>query len=343
MNLTSEQLPQADKLESVVQVVLAVNKGKTTDEQIADSVQGIRGDSRQGRYYRKAAEILGLIANQRNSAKMTAKGKEFIRNPTLTNPLLISSVLNLRISQRLFPVLEEHRGGLSKEEIVRHIGAFGRHILSVATIERRVSTILSWLLSLNVVNHVTSKYKLSNTFMSRMSAIEIEDITEPLLPATGGLKDYTTAKGRISNATGVIKQYLDLAKRDRANRSHVKLVETVADRIKSFGAYPKSNGFIDLAVSIGARSFIFEMKSTTGSNERGQLRKAISQLYEYRYLENIPHAQLVVVIENQISNDLSWMIDYLETDRGMYCIWDGGGRLFSTPKAKAELSFLKLS
>lgn len=57
------------------------------------------------------------------------------------------------------------------------------------------------------------------------------------------------------------------------------------------------------------------MKSTTDSNVKSQIRRGISQLYEYRYIENKPDASLVLVIENPLQADNNWLQDYMETDR----------------------------
>lgn len=70
------------------------------------------------------------------------------------------------------------------------------------------------------------------------------------------------------------------------------------------------------------------------------MRKSLSQLYEYRFLQNIPEAGLVVVLESHLPKDLWWMLDYFEQDRGIYIIWDGNNQLYSRSNTKEELSFL---
>ncbi len=129
---------------------------------------------------------------------------------------------------------------------------------------------------------------------------------------------------------------------DRARVSHRRLVNITSERIRKHGAIPKSNSFIDLAVSFN-KDFIFEMKSTTETNIRSQVRKGISQLYEYRYLEDSKDATLVLVLENPLQNADLWMHDYLETDRNVLLVWDGNNRLFGSDRAVKELSFLSLN
>ena len=103
MRIQSNDLPQADRIESVVAATFAIASGASTDCEIANQVPGIEGDDRQGRYYRRAAEILGFISNTRHNASITPKGQLIANNPTLTNPTLIASVLNLNLYQKLLP------------------------------------------------------------------------------------------------------------------------------------------------------------------------------------------------------------------------------------------------
>ena len=58
MKISITQVPQADELSKVITTVEAVYNDYKTDQKIADYV-GFT--DRQGRYYRLAAEILGLL------------------------------------------------------------------------------------------------------------------------------------------------------------------------------------------------------------------------------------------------------------------------------------------
>ena len=98
---------------------------------------------------------------------------------------------------------------------------------------------------------------------------------------------------------------------------------------------------IDLAVRLD-RDYIFEMKSTTEQNIRSQVRKGMSQLYEYRYFQNLPFAKLILVVENPLSASHSWMLEYLENDREIYIVWDGNSELYGSQRSIDELGFLGL-
>jgi len=83
------------------------------------------------------------------------------------------------------------------------------------------------------------------------------------------------------------------------------------------------------------------MKSTVATNVRAQVRRGMSQLYEYRYLQNVPDAQLVLVIEQPLNRELAWMSDYLVKDRGILLAWDGDRKhLHCSESQKEALHFL---
>ncbi len=129
---------------------------------------------------------------------------------------------------------------------------------------------------------------------------------------------------------------------ERADNAHRHLVNLVAERIKAQDSIPRYNYLIDLAARFDEIDFIFEMKSLTEANTKSQIRSGLSQLYEYRYLQNLPNAKLVLVVENKPSAKFGWMVDYLESDRDILTIWDGDDRLFGNKKTQTELPFLGL-
>jgi hypothetical protein len=133
---------------------------------------------------------------------------------------------------------------------------------------------------------------------------------------------------------------IEEAKLERANAAHTHLVNTLAERIRQAGYLPRYNQLIDLATDIDTRPYIFEMKSIQDSNKRAQVRRGLSQLYEYRYIQNIPTAKLVLVIESPLSAAMVWTVDYLENDRRIHLIWMDGNELQASDKTKLQLSFL---
>jgi hypothetical protein len=82
------------------------------------------------------------------------------------------------------------------------------------------------------------------------------------------------------------------------------------------------------------------MKSTTEDNPHAQIRRGLSQLYEYRYIQNVKDAKLVLVIENPLPRENQWMENYLNNDRGVLLVWDGNGRFSCSAEIRRELDFL---
>jgi hypothetical protein len=158
---------------------------------------------------------------------------------------------------------------------------------------------------------------------------------------TGNLAEYQAIEQRTSRAQQAVTFFKDQAKLERATNAHIALVNLVAGRIRESGGIPKSNQLIDLAVRLN-QDFIFEMKSTNDDNVRSQVRKGMSQLYEYRYLQNKPDAKLILVVEKPLGASHSWMLDYMECDREINLVWDGNEALYGSERTRNELGFLRL-
>jgi hypothetical protein len=71
---------------------------------------------------------------------------------------------------------------------------------------------------------------------------------------------------------------------ERANNQHYLLEKAITALCREVGASCQFNRHIDLIAKFGAKSVVFEMKSCTPTAVRPQLRRAVSQLLEYRYL-----------------------------------------------------------
>ncbi|PHQ30898.1 MAG: hypothetical protein COA80_13925 [Leeuwenhoekiella sp.] len=342
MRVPSEEIPQADNLVDVIRTIVAVSQGARTYQQIAGAIEKVE---RQGRYYRKAAEIIGLIVTpSQNQSILTQLGQVFIQtNPTLTNPILLRGVLNSRIFQRIIPYLEAKGNlGVSRQEFemfLRGTADLGANTMA----PRRISTVISWLVELEIIVIHNSRYILSaQTINQRVDSIQFDNPDEPLLPGTNDLNEYTTVEQRSSSAQETIISYRNSAALERADNAHRHLVNLTSERIRNANALPKFNQLIDLATHINNKDYIFEMKSTTHGNEKSQIRAGLSQLYEYRYLQNKPQAKLVLVLENPLSANEIWRQDYLEQDRDVYLIWDGNNELYGNERTRQDLDFLGL-
>lgn len=338
MRIPSQDIPQADLLNEVVRTVEAVAAGARTFDDIADAIGKV---DRQGRYYRRAAEILGFIQNHHNRSTLTPSGRRLIAHPEHLGELLAEAVLKMRLMQRALPFFEANRRhGVGRQELTDFITDVTEPV-GPSMIPRRVSTVVSWLGAIGVIQERAGRYFLRGGLPQGIRLIEYNDVDEPLLPKKYDLDEYNGVAGSVRKAKGVLTVMIDDAARERAEKAHQILLDLVAEKIRSAGAIPRSNPIVDLAATVSDDDFLFEMKSTTERNVHSQVRKAISQLYEYRYLQNKPSAKLVVVIENPPHAGKQWLIDYVIKDRELLIAWDGDGKRLHCPsQIGRELSFL---
>lgn len=343
MLIPSDQIPQADNLIDVLRTVICISQGGTSYQEIAQFIGKVE---RQGRYYRKAAEIIGLISTpSANYSILTPLGKELISTgATLNNPIFIQAVLNIRLFQRLIPFLESNNDrGLSRNNIIDFIyevSALDGDSMAV----RRVSSVVSWLESIGIIYKLNDHFHLQTAIINdNVELLNFTNVDEPLLPRTTELSEYEIVRERAQSAKETIISYRDMALLERADNAHRKLVNLLAQRIKQSGQIPRFNQLIDLATRHNDQDYIFEMKSITDINVRKQVRNGLSQLYEYQYLQNLPNSNLILVIERELPMSNRWMVDYLEQDRNINLIWDGDGELYATNTTRQKLDFLNLS
>jgi len=334
--ISSSQLPQADKLDDVIAVADAVNLGNRTFQDIADHIGKV---GRQGRYYRLAAQILGLVRNQRNQAVLTDLGQSFINATGHDREnILKQAVLSAQIFQRMLPFLENNPNGVTRTEII----AFLHQIMEpvgVSMIPRRASTIISWLERVGLVQLVGDRYRLRIEGFEAIPVPEFDD-NEPLVPQATELREYDTVNVLFEEAETTVQVMRNQAAVERAIEAHTNLVNLVAERLRRSGYLPRCNQMIDLAVSANDTPYIFEMKSITPDNARRQLRQGLSQLYEYRYLQNRGDATLVLVIEAPLPVETRWMQQYMEHDRGIRLLWDGDDELYGSDETCEKMPFL---
>jgi hypothetical protein len=137
----------------------------------------------------------------------------------------------------------------------------------------------------------------------------------------------------------IITDLVSSIKTERASKIHEIIVKAFADKLIYNGYTPKSNQMIDLYCqnNIG-RYYIFEMKTITKQNEISQIRKAIAQLYEYRFIFGFHEAILSLVLDRPPYEE--WVIDYLVHDRQIYPCWLKQGE-FDFP-VEAQVAFTPL-
>jgi hypothetical protein len=128
---------------------------------------------------------------------------------------------------------------------------------------------------------------------------------------------------------------------ERANDQHSLLEQRIFELCKENKLKPRNNIHVDLRVDFGAESVLFEMKSCRAGKIRNQLRKAISQLLEYRYIyrnELQPNVVLCAVLERKPGGRAGWLAGYIDS-LGIGLIWknDHNDKLNCTDETKRLL------
>lgn len=186
MKIPISEVPQADELGKVITTVEAVQNDCKTDSKIASY---IGFTDRQGRYYRLAAEILGLLENQNNNATLTQMGEELVILNDENRIKKIRIILKATpLFKRVLDKVEQSDDGLSRSQITD----FLKDIIEGApsTIERRYNTIMNWLISSLLVKLDTrtineeedeTVYKI-NDQLDDSDFTEINDSNESIYP-----------------------------------------------------------------------------------------------------------------------------------------------------------------
>ena len=146
MKFPIQQIPQANDLANVVLTVEAISNGYDSDNQIGDYV-GFT--DRQGRYYRLAGEILGLLVTDKNKSVLTPLGTELIELDEEHRRIRIKEIIELNTFFAQVLEFIKSRAGVNRASLVNYL----KTIIdgSDSTIVRRASTVMNWLLSSELI------------------------------------------------------------------------------------------------------------------------------------------------------------------------------------------------
>jgi hypothetical protein len=339
MKIPSKDVIQADTPERVMATVDAVARGARDDKDIAAAIGGL--DARQGRHYRRAGEVLGFMVRDANHRSIvTPAGKEFAHaDQAMKRALFTQAVLSNSLFQRMLPFLEgKGADGVTRDEMEMFLNAVAE-LGAASMVERRVSSYLGWLVKLGLARIVGKRWVLDH-LPAAVPLVRYESDEEPIFPNRYDLKEYQEQAQRVASKQEAITYFVDQAKRERATTSHETLVKLMAECLRQRGAVPKANRYIDLSARWESSDYLFEMKSTTDDNPHAQIRRGLSQLYEYRYIQNVKEAKLVLVIENPLPKESRWMENYLINNREVLLVWDGNGKFNCPPGIRKQLEFL---
>jgi len=133
-------------------------------------------------------------------------------------------------------------------------------------------------------------------------------------------REFQSNAPRAFIASGNITDpYETIIRREKANREHARILSLLASVLRLQGYAVSENTFVDLFTTADGLPFIFEVKSNNSRNTLSQIRKAIAQLYEYRYRSASSDAILCIVLQQKPSQE--WVIDYLLNDRNILLCW----------------------
>lgn len=333
IRLNTSEVPQADDLQKVLLVLQFVADGAKTQQDMGTRLGYVE---RQGRYYRLAAQILGLIESEHNSATLTDMGKALIEsNPADQLCILQNQIIKAPLFRRVFIFLEKNPLG-SINDIANVISELTKTTESMS--HRRGATVLSWLKYANFIDYDSGNYQFKGIPFG-VSVVDFGNLEEPIIPQNHAFSEYEELSRRNSGAAETINVEIRSVARERAVDSHNMLTNLMAEKIRSANAVPRRNPLIDLAASINGKNYIFEIKSANLGNVRDQMRKGIAQLYEYKYLHGNKDTQLVLVMENHFEPQFGWIKDYLVRDRKILYIWDGDGAFHCTEQIVGDLAF----
>jgi hypothetical protein len=134
--------PQADNLNKIVDIMIAIDEGYKSIDDISEYLQLGR---RQGRYYCSAAQLLGFVKMDRGIIDITPLGKSLINSSKSKKEEIIKKrVLSVPVIQEILKFVKIQRlSGISIEELSELIENYAN--LASTTAKRRSQTIASWL------------------------------------------------------------------------------------------------------------------------------------------------------------------------------------------------------
>ncbi|MCL2061661.1 MAG: hypothetical protein FWH03_03450 [Firmicutes bacterium] len=156
------------------------------------------------------------------------------------------------------------------------------------------------------------------------------------------MRDFQANETRAFISSGnKTNPYEIMVRREKANKDHEQILKNLATLLSQKDYIIKNNIYIDLLCNANGQDFIFEVKSNNKQNALSQIRKAIAQLYEYRFNYKLFQAKLCIVLQEKPVQ--KWIIDYLLNDRHILVCWLTDDMVFDCPnECREQLSQLKI-
>lgn len=305
--VSTSDFPQADKLMQVEKAVKAISQGKKSSVEIGNALGLVK---RQGDYYRQAAQVLGLVELDK-PIRLTRLGEEYLNlnSEPEKKDFLARCIADAEVFKKALNYIDANQP--DKQELknwyLKHYPA------AKVTAERRFSTFISYIQHTSLVESKNNRLALKKF----TGTIKKKSVTLPLV------QKVTFKAPAVMATKGFIRADIDWQKHERANQIHAKLINAKSAFLHDKGFLPQDTKHIDLFSDTENGSVLYEMKSVQDSqrNVLSQIRKAIAQLYEYRYLYKMPADRLCIVTNLEISAENEWLSDYLIKERGIAYVW----------------------
>jgi hypothetical protein len=307
--VSTSDFPQADRLEQVGLVAAAIAAGKRSDTEI-EAFIGLASNSRQGRYYRRAAEVLGLITTQDNYSSLTDLGVEY--NTVNSNGSRIDFLARCLVETPVFREALRYIHQYKPDDAKLRQWFRGYYPGAQNTADRRFITFTNYLRDADLLGR-----NLPRNDLLRYRGSVIKKTTDQGIGLRGENNQEPPRQAPVFTAAGIQQADIDIQKIERAGQAHWRLVDAKATFLEQRELEPVSNPQIDLFTNDAGAVIIYEMKSVNPADRNllSQVRKAVAQLYEYRYVYNEPQARLCIVTNAAIPTGERWLLNYLAIDR----------------------------
>jgi hypothetical protein len=138
---------------------------------------------------------------------------------------------------------------------------------------------------------------------------ELDDVGDTI---PGSSQDWNRRPPNFSSAPRRSADQ-DPVSQERAGMAHYNLELLLSRRTQAAGHRPRYNNAIDQFFQAGSRWVICEIKSCHDLNYHAQVRRGVSQLfeYEYRVRRNMPNPTKLLLLESAPPRDRNWLVEYL--------------------------------
>ena len=166
IQLEGHCIPQADKYQTLLNTLHAIQISEVTEKEIAES---IIMDHRQGNLYAIACGILGLASfkEMKPAARvwsLTKRGELFLEGgPFLRKEIMTLAVVQVPIVQLVLRLIEKSPDGATDDAIDKLVGSAVKtddDTISKTTTERRRQTVLCWLQWIGFITKHNDKWRV---------------------------------------------------------------------------------------------------------------------------------------------------------------------------------------